>query len=287
MAQVFSQNGWPAYDNTSKFTRLTAAGQKWWVANADAAVVFGEFINRFDKEVEEITQATLDDWSYANRLVRGSTSVVSNHGSATAIDINALKHPRGKRGTFSAAKAVVVRRIKNSITDNAGRPVLRLGMDYKTTVDDMHIEIDVTPGSGRLKQAADKIRARNAPKPPPAKPTPPKEPTVAKTDLNLDQQFILGKSAADNMSTPELPRKTGGTVNLDYILQWGGAGVFRVWKNVVAARSEIAALATKVGDLANVVTPLRGDSARQTAAIEAQTAAIEALTAALTKPPAQ
>lgn len=159
MTQVFSQNGWPAYADTERFTRLTAAGQGWWCANADVAVVFGEFITRFDAEVEEITQKTLDDWSYANRLVRGSTSVVSNHGSATAIDINALQHPRGVHNTFSAAKQAKVRKIKNAITDDAGVPVLRLGMDYTTTVDDMHVEINVN--AARVKQAANKIRLRN------------------------------------------------------------------------------------------------------------------------------
>ena len=158
MAQRYSQNGWPAYATTSRFTRFTAAGQGWWAANADVAVVFKEFINRFDKEVEEITQRTLDDWSYANRLVRGSSSVVSNHGSATAIDINALKHPRGVRNTFSRAKAAKVRRIKNAITDNSGNPVLRLGMDYSSTVDDMHVEINAS--AARVKQAANKIRKK-------------------------------------------------------------------------------------------------------------------------------
>jgi len=158
MAQRFSQNGWPAYANTRHFTRFTAAGQGWWAANADAAVVFKEFIERFDREVEEVTQAKLDDWSYANRLVRGSTSTVSNHGSATAIDLNALKHPRGVHNTFSRTKAAQVHKIKNEITDDAGRPVLRLGMDYTTTVDDMHVEINAN--AKRVKQAADKIRKR-------------------------------------------------------------------------------------------------------------------------------
>jgi hypothetical protein len=156
MAQRFSQNGWPAYANTSHFTRFTAADQGWWAANPDVAVVFREFIERFDAEVEEVTQSTLDDWSYANRLVRGSSSVVSNHGSATAIDINALKHPRGARNTFSGAKAARIRRIKNAITDNSGRPVLRLGMDFTTTVDDMHVEINAN--ATQVKHAANKIR---------------------------------------------------------------------------------------------------------------------------------
>ena len=158
MTQRHSQNGWPAEPTPARFARFTAAGQSWWAANADVAVVFKEFIERFDAEVEEITQKTLDDWTYANRLVRGSTSVVSNHGSATAIDVNALQHPRGRRGTFTRAKARQVRAIRAAITDNHGRPVLRLGMDFTTVPDDMHVEIDATPA--QVKQAANRIRDR-------------------------------------------------------------------------------------------------------------------------------
>lgn len=158
MAQRFSQNGWPAYATPQQggFVRFQCVGQGWWAANADVAVVFAEFIERFDREVEEITQKTLDDWTYANRLVRGSSSVVSNHGSATAADINALQHPRGRHDTFTIAKAAKVRAIKNSITDDSGEPVLGLGMDYRTVVDDMHVE--VVANAARVKQAANKIR---------------------------------------------------------------------------------------------------------------------------------
>lgn len=158
MTQRFSQNGWPAYATTEHFTRFTAAGQGWWAANADVAVLFTEFIDRFVREVEPIAGKVLDDWSYANRLVRGSTSVVSNHGSATAIDLNALKHPRGVHNTFSPTEQRTMHRIRDSITDDAGRPVLRLGMDFTSTVDDMHVEVDAN--AARVKQAADKIRKR-------------------------------------------------------------------------------------------------------------------------------
>lgn len=159
MTQRFSQNGWPAYSTTEHYARFTAAEQGWWAANADVAVVFTEFIDRFVREVEPIDGKVLDDWSYANRLVRGSTSVVSNHGSATAIDLNALKHPRGVPDTFSPAEQRTMHRIRDAITDDAGRPVLRLGMDYRTTVDDMHVEIDAN--ATRVRQAANKIRKRN------------------------------------------------------------------------------------------------------------------------------
>lgn len=256
MTQVFSGNGWPAYKDTSKFTRFEAANQKWWAANDDVAVVFKEFIERFDREVEEITQKVLDDWSYANRLVRGSTRVVSNHGSATAIDLNALRHGRGVHNTFSKAQQATMHRIKNAITDNAGQPVLRLGMDFKTTVDDMHVEIDAN--AARVKQAANKIRARNAPKPPVKPPvvTPPKEAPVAKTDLNLDQEFVLGKTASAYLDTPEQPHPPGSTVDLDFIIQWGGPGIFRVFRIVDAVQDNVGELRTQVADLQNVITRL-------------------------------
>jgi hypothetical protein len=156
MAQRFSQNGWIARATTEHFTRFTAGGNGWWAANDDVAVVFGEFIRRFVAEVEPIAGPVLDDWSYANRLVRGSTTVVSNHGSATAIDLNALQHPRGVHNTFTVAKRAAMRRIRNQITDASGRPVLRLGLEYTGTVDDMHVEVDTT--AARIKEAADKIK---------------------------------------------------------------------------------------------------------------------------------
>lgn len=161
MAQRYSQNGWPAYPTTERYTRFNAGGQGWWAANDDVAVVFTEFIERFDAEVEELTGKVLDDWSYANRLVRGSATVVSNHGSATAIDLNALKHPRGVKNTFTKAQQNTMHSIKNSITDDNGLTVLTLGMDYTITVDDMHVEVRKGATRLQVKQAADKIRRRN------------------------------------------------------------------------------------------------------------------------------
>jgi len=159
MTTVHSQNGWIAYPDTSHFVRKTVAEFAFWAANADVAVVLGEFVRRFAKEVEPLKLHPMTCWSYANRLVRGSTSVVSNHGSATAIDLNAPDHPRGVRNTFSPNDRDTMHHIKNSIMDNEGRPVLRLGMDYENTPDDMHIEINAN--AARVKQAADKIRKRD------------------------------------------------------------------------------------------------------------------------------
>ena len=40
----------------------------------------------------------VDDWSYANRPVRGERSVKSNHAFGLAIDVNALTNPLGTTG---------------------------------------------------------------------------------------------------------------------------------------------------------------------------------------------
>ena len=250
MAQRFSQNGWPAYANTSHFTRFTAAGQGWWAANADVAVVFTEFIERFDKEVEEITQTTLDDWSYANRLVRGSSSVVSNHGSATAIDINALKHPRGVHNTFSTAKAAKVRQIKNAITDDAGKPVLRLGMDYTTTVDDMHVEINVN--AARVKQAANKIRKQK------------------EDDVSFADKHKL--TDADIRAYDQASLKVGQTKSYDELIRFPPA-TERLRREMTA---QIGALTRMVSALADALKAEGSLTAEQ-----ASTAAIEGARAAL------
>ncbi len=227
MVHRFSQNGWPAHADTTRFTRFTAAGQGWWAANADVAVVFKEFIERFDKEVEEISQSKLDDWSYANRLVRGSTSVVSNHGSATAIDVNALKHPRGVRNTFSKSKAAQVRKIKNAITDNSGRPVLRLGMDFSTIVDDMHVEIAVNPA--RVKQAAAKIRNKK------------------KDDVSFSDKHRL--TAADVAAYDDDDLRVGDTRTYDVLVRFPPA-TERLRREMTA---QIGALTRMVGALAEAI----------------------------------
>jgi hypothetical protein len=170
MTTVRSQNGWIARPDTKLFTRGTAKLQggtllHFWAANDDVAVIFTDFIQQYDKRIERVAGPVLDDWSYANRLIRDSTSVVSNHGSATAIDINALQHPRKVHNTYSKAERAELRDLVGEY-----HGVLRHGEFYTGTIDGMHCEIDAGPNE--VKHEADRIRARNAPKPaPPTKET--------------------------------------------------------------------------------------------------------------------
>lgn len=152
-----SQNGWPVLDRAD-LVWFDAAGGRFAAPNQDVALVAAHLITRFDAEVEPIAGPVLDDWSYAPRLVRGSSSVISNHASATAWDLNATRHPRSVHATFTTDEIAAVRRILDSILDHDGERIFRWGNDYVTaTIDAMHFEINAT--RIQVTQAVDRLRA--------------------------------------------------------------------------------------------------------------------------------
>ena len=80
----------------------------------------------------QIAKGQLDDWGYANRYIAGS-SVKSNHAFGIAVDINALKNARGRRGDMPLP-----------VTRKAERGGFRWGGSY-TYPDDMHFETLLKP----------------------------------------------------------------------------------------------------------------------------------------------
>jgi hypothetical protein len=72
-------------------------------------------------------------WGYAFRLVRGG-STPSFHSAGLAIDLNAPKHPLGRRGTFDPERQRLIRHL-------ASRYGLRWGGDYRFRADEMHFEV--------------------------------------------------------------------------------------------------------------------------------------------------
>lgn len=153
-----SQNGWTAY---ASGLNLNLASLKWItgkVRRGDVHKLFDLLCARFNREVEPITKA--HSWGFAPRPIRGSKTT-SNHASGTAIDLNAPKHPLGKRGTFTAAQVKAIRAI---LKDCGG--VVRWGGDYKSRADEMHFEI--VGSAAQVKAAVNKLAAKPAPKPTPA-----------------------------------------------------------------------------------------------------------------------
>ncbi|MGL5830446.1 MAG: M15 family metallopeptidase, partial [Angustibacter sp.] len=131
-----SQNGYPANDPTVLTTvSVPGSNVRFRVRRGPVAQVLTYLAARIDDEVEDIDEAgsyrkdpapklagagpseVFDDWSYAERPIRGSATTLSNHASGTAIDINATQHPLGVRGTWTADQIAAVRRILDRLRD--------------------------------------------------------------------------------------------------------------------------------------------------------------------------
>lgn len=148
---VSSQNGFRANDRSVISTRtVPGTSVRLAVRNGAPGDLLLEVAARFHREVEAI-DGTADDWGYAERNIRGSSTTLSNHASGTAIDLNATRHVLGRRGTFTAAQTARVRAIVG-----ATGGVVRWGGDYTGRADEMHFEIN----DGRTEQQCADALAR-------------------------------------------------------------------------------------------------------------------------------
>ena len=91
--------------------------------------------SQFHEHIEGIDDGN-DDWGYCYREIRGSQTVLSNHSSGTAIDLNATKHPLGSAGTFSTVQVALIQ----ALCKKYG---MRWGGNYKGRKDEMHFEISL------------------------------------------------------------------------------------------------------------------------------------------------
>lgn len=132
-----SQNGWKASKNPQDINikSFPIAGTNLHIrCEATAGIVLAAFASEFHKKVEPLDQGALDDWGYAYRPVRGQTTGLSNHASGTAIDLNASKHPLGKKDTFSISQKLVLQELVKKYG-------LRWGGNYISRTDEMHVEV--------------------------------------------------------------------------------------------------------------------------------------------------
>lgn len=138
---MISANGWPASKDREKIgiKSFTVPGTDLKLACAEAvAPLLIGFAAEFNKLIEPIDGAKLDDWGYAFRDIRGNVGKLSNHSSGTAIDLNAMKHPLGKVGTFPNEKVPMIRAL-------AKKYGLIWGGDYRNRKDEMHFEVALPP----------------------------------------------------------------------------------------------------------------------------------------------
>jgi hypothetical protein len=96
------------------------------------------FASEFHELIEPLDAGPLDDWGYCYRMVRGDATKLSCHSSGTAIDLNSIKHPLTKVGTFPAEKVPMIRAL-------AKKYGLKWGGDFRSRKDEMHFEVETTP----------------------------------------------------------------------------------------------------------------------------------------------
>jgi D-alanyl-D-alanine carboxypeptidase-like protein len=152
-----SQNGYPVNPPRAMRT-VPGTNVQLNVANGDAGDVLMHVADQFNQRVQPLSlndpHGDADDWGWANRNIRGSSTTISNHASATAIDLNSGTHERGVHNTFTPAQ---VDEIHNIVNETGG--VVRWGGDYQhATIDEMHFEIvgspaDVAAYAARLRAA--------------------------------------------------------------------------------------------------------------------------------------
>lgn len=166
-----SQNGWPVVSPGTSPLLVAIPRVIGRVRKGDVATVLAAFVERFDREVEDVDVGR-DDWGYAFRSIRGKTSGYSNHASGTAIDLNATRHVLGRVNTFNAAQRAALRRLLN---DFGG--IIRWGGDYSGRKDEMHFEINA--GAAQVAALARKLRGTATPIDNPIPKPSPKPPTVS------------------------------------------------------------------------------------------------------------
>lgn len=145
-----SQNGYPVLtqDQTFKWILpLRDEPKRHLVLKpGDVGFVLAYFAVWYHERVQKINQGIWDEWGWASRPIRGS-SVISNHASGTAIDLNATKHPLGVRGTLKfwlkkgTRQELAEQRIRRHL-DKTFDNTIRAGLDYTGRADEMHYEAD-------------------------------------------------------------------------------------------------------------------------------------------------
>lgn len=146
-----SQNGWKANERgLCTWYHIPGTNVELLLRKGPAGEALAEFARAFHKHVEPIRDPGC--WSYASRTIRGSSSTLSNHASGTAIDLNAPRHPLGKRGTFTPAQRAQLRQLLN-----AAGGAIRWGGDYTGRADEMHFEVN-TVWHAQLAKARDTLR---------------------------------------------------------------------------------------------------------------------------------
>ena len=151
-----SQNGWAVLQPSQTRKWVIPGTGRHLVLNPDhAGFVLAHTALWYHERIERLDTGVWDEWGYAVRPIGGS-SVISNHASGTAADLNATRHPRDvpTARTFTAAQ---IRRIHRRLR---WLRVLRWGGDYTARPDAMHWEINASAAAVARRAAVLRLTPR-------------------------------------------------------------------------------------------------------------------------------
>lgn len=138
-----SENGWTLLTSTSSQLRPWVIGEKTFIGRTGpAGFVLAHWGQTWDESIERITGRDNpdDDHLYGVRPI-GNTGIRSNHESATAIDINALRHPQHQDPSVSFTDTQI-RLINRKMTEKYQGALVWGGNWSPANVDGMHTELE-------------------------------------------------------------------------------------------------------------------------------------------------
>jgi len=155
----YCQNGWPVIlpghdtsntpsaDPRLRLYVIPGANRRIWLRDGAAGFVLAHFCLWFHERIQPLDKdKQYDDWGYAYRPINGSSDW-SNHAGGLAVDLNALKHPQGRRQTF--VHHWKERRIRRRLA-RLYQHLIRWGGEYERVPDEMHYEVIGSLASMRI-----------------------------------------------------------------------------------------------------------------------------------------
>lgn len=152
---MISQNGWSTIDSSNLDTSPVPGTNLVPVPGlraGDVATVLLEVGHQFNETVAPLYNPGC--WGWNTPIPIPGSSVISNHGSGTAIDFNAPSFPWQQR-TMTDAQRQACRVIVNHMDG-----LVAWGGDFTTIVDEMHFEINGT--EDEVRQLAERLKGEQA-----------------------------------------------------------------------------------------------------------------------------
>lgn len=147
-------NGWPLVPSTEGTRKLVipGTGRHLIVAGGPGALILGHLALWFHEEVERLDVGVWDEWGWAFRPQRGTTTTWSEHAGGRAIDLNATRHPMGVE-TLQTLTRAQVSRIRRRLV-KVYRGLVEWGGEWDRP-DAMHFQLVHAPW--RLARAAKRL----------------------------------------------------------------------------------------------------------------------------------